>query len=74
MNKVVTRVMLAKDLPAEIRGDVDPDHRVEVRVVDLGGGEEERRARLRGYVGVAERQTTVEDAVERIRQLRDEWD
>jgi hypothetical protein len=74
MNKVVTRVMLAKDLPDEIRGDVAPDHRVEVRVVDLGASDDERRRRILGYVGAAERGTTVDEAVERVRQLRDEWD
>ncbi len=36
MNKVVRREILASDLPAAVRGDIDPSHRVEIVVRDLG--------------------------------------
>jgi len=35
MNKVVTSKTLAGSLPREVRGDIDPGHRVEVTVRDI---------------------------------------
>ena len=72
MNRIVSRIMLAGELPEDIRGEISPDHRVEVRVTDLGVSE--RRGRILSYVGAARRETSVEQAVQRIRELRDEWD
>lgn len=77
MNKVVYKELLAAELPEELRDGIPPDRRVRVRVEEVApvGDTEERLARFRRYVGAArDRGTTVDEAVERIRQLRDEWD
>lgn len=78
MNKTVHREIVASELPAALRGDIDPSHTVRVVVEDLGDRRAERRAaaeRILRYAGLSKhKHTTVEQAVAKIRQIRDEWD
>jgi len=67
----------AERLPPELRGDIDPSHRARVIVEDWGGepGAPERARGLYRLFGVAaDKNTSVEEAVARVRALRDEWD
>ena len=72
MNKVVRKEMLAGELPAGMRGDIDPENRVRVIVEDLGGGASDVERVLALAGAAAHRKTSIEDAVARIRLLRDE--
>ena len=78
MNRVIHRELTASDLPADLRGDIDPSHRVRVVVEDLGQGDVARKAvadRVRRLAGIARhRNTSIEEAVARVRSIRDEWD
>lgn len=78
MNRVVRRELSAADLPEMLRGDIDPTHRVRVVVEDLDGIGAKRTAsaqRILALAGAAaEMDTSIEEAVERIRAIRDEWD
>ena len=61
----------AEKLPAELRGDIADGHRVRVIVEDFVKDE----PRFRRFHGIAaEKNTSVEEAVARIRSQRDEWD
>jgi hypothetical protein len=66
----------ASELPASVRGDIDPSHRVRVVVEDTSGNRwSDLIAQVQAYQ--AKRTTppvTSEEAVARIRALRDEWD
>lgn len=42
MNRIVVRQVPAGELPVDLRGGIDPSHRVEVTVRDLTGEGEER--------------------------------
>lgn len=78
MGSVIARLK-ARELPDSLRGEIDPDHLVEVVVTDLGHPTVDRvaflakmhayRERLRQYPELVEA-----DPVGRIRALRDEWD
>ena len=68
--RVVVENYPAGKLPDDVRGDIDPAHRVRVTVEDADAGP--RYKRFQG--AAAHRNTSVEDAVSRIRALRDEWD
>jgi len=76
MNRIVRRHVPAGTLPEELRGDIDPSAPVTVTVEE----ESEPMSReqlLKLADGVrrhADTSVTVEDAVARIRALRDEWD
>lgn len=77
MNKVVTREMLASELPEAIRGDIAPDHRVRVTVAEMNEAptSDDRRARILGYIGAAKGEpVSIDEAVDRVRQLRDDWE
>ena len=78
MNRVIHQDLKAADLPAELRGDIDPEHRVRVVVEDLGEWHARRAAsaaRILALAGAAtDRNSSIAEAVERIRTLRDEWD
>ena len=63
----------AEKLPDELRGDIDPSHRARVIVEDLSTPKNERRY-LRHFGAAADRNTSIDEAVQRIRSLRDEWD
>ncbi len=78
MNRVIHRELTASELPAELRGDIDPTHRVRVVIEDIDGIRVRRAAsaqRILALAGAAaEMGTSIEEAVERIRAIRDEWD
>lgn len=84
---IVTENATAAELPERFRGDLPPAQKVVVTVVPVpvpvpdAEAERELQPRRRGeakylkYWGVAaHRNTSVEEAVARIRELRDEWD
>ncbi|WP_414832237.1 hypothetical protein [Afifella sp. YEN Y35] len=67
----------AERLPPELRGDIDPSHHARVIVEDTGSRSSapQRTGGLyRLFGAAAEKNTSVEEAVARIRALRDEWD
>ncbi|MYZ50067.1 hypothetical protein [Propylenella binzhouense] len=65
----------AEKLPEELRGDIDPSHRTRVIVEDVGRDRERGLDKYRRLFGRASHMnTSVEEAVARIRALRDEWD
>ncbi len=78
MNKTVHREIVASELPADLRGDIDPSHTVRVVIEDLGDRKAERLAaaeRILRYAGLSKhKRTTAEQAAAKIRQIRDEWD
>lgn len=60
----------AGELPEEVSGGIDTSNVVEVTVEDEAVTP--RFGRLRGIA--AHRRTSIEDAVARVRALRDDWD
>ena len=72
--RIVLEDYPAERLPEELRRGITPGHRVRVTI------EDEREAsttepRFRRFRGIAaEKNTSIEEAVARIRTLRDEWD
>ena len=79
MNKIV-KVVPVELLPEELRAGIAPGHTVEVTVRDLDGDDAPRRTaeemleKLERYVSAhGDSGATVDDAVERVRALRDEW-
>lgn len=78
MNKIVRQHYPASKLPEELREGLDPTGRVTVTIV-----QEERAARREELVKLLDQArrrshstggVTAEEAVTRIRALRDEWD
>lgn len=84
MNALITRKMLAKDLPESIRGDltnagIRPDEMVQVTVSDLDSkrppkSRDELLAMLRDVSRDGRRDERVEDVEKYVSELRDEWD
>ena len=78
MNRVIHRELTASELPESLRGDIDPTHRVRVVVEDIDPSEQDRIAAgeriLRLAGAAAHRKTSIEEAVARVRAIRDEWD
>jgi hypothetical protein len=73
--RVVIENYPVERLPDELRGGLDPSHRARITVEDASVGPSIKAARLRRYFGAAKhKNTSVEEAVERVRALRDEWD
>ena len=72
--RIVTDDFPAERLPEELRRGIDPGHRVRVTVEDepASAGTEPRYRRFHGIA--AEQGTSIDQAVERVRALRDEWD
>lgn len=77
MNKIVLEHYPASKLPVELRGTIAPNASVKVTV------EEEARKplplnqlhrQLQNYRSSLGRKVTIEEAVARVRELRDEWD
>lgn len=64
----------AEKLPDELRGDIDPSHRARIIVEDLSTQTKNGRWHLRHFGAAADRNTSVDEAVQRVRSLRDEWD
>ena len=62
----------AEKLPEELRGDIDPSHRARVTVEDTSPKEREQRRHLRHFGAARHRNTSIKEAVDRIRRLRDE--
>ena len=75
MNKIVRRHYPASRLPEDLTEGLPDDALVDIEItVDEDDGSK-RRHTLRDYFGVAkDRNTSIEQAVQRIRDLRDEWD
>ena len=76
MNKLIKVVDVA-ELPETLREGIAPGHKVEVTVRDLGVG---RRTAAEAFAELSEFAEkhgdpagTLDDAVRRIRELRDEW-
>lgn len=78
MNRVIHRDLKAADLPPELRGGIDPSHRVRVVVEDVEDRSAARSAsaaRILSLAGAASNvDTSIDDAVARVRTIRDEWD
>lgn len=74
--RIVTDDFPAGELPDELRGNIDPGHRVRITVEDMNGvASASSTPRYKRYAGFAsQKNTSMADAVERIRSLRDEWD
>jgi len=74
MNRVVKEHYPAENLPDDLREGISGD-RVTVTVVSELAEASARPRAKRGLFGAAkERATSISEAVERIRSLRDEWD
>lgn len=76
MNRVIHRELTASELPENLRGDIDPTHRVRVVVEDIGAVEPARSAaarRIKALAGIGkDMNVSIEEAVRRVRELRDE--
>ena len=74
--KVVTEDVSVSDLPEAVRGDFGPED--VVRVTLEAQSEPQAEAEVPRYIkfaGIAaHKNTTIEEAVARVRALRDEWD
>ncbi|MCF1504878.1 hypothetical protein L0F51_14085 [Afifella sp. H1R] len=64
----------AERLPPELRGDIDPSHHARVIVEDTGSEVPARSGWRKHFRAAAHRNTSIEEAVARIRELRDEWE
>ena len=77
MNKIVIEHYPASKLPDEVRGSIPRDALVDVTVEEssppLAISHEELVMRTQKYWRTAPG-TTIEEAIARIRELRDEWD
>ncbi|MEX0854056.1 MAG: hypothetical protein WD036_12365 [Bauldia sp.] len=75
MNRIVKEHYLAAKLPDDLREGIDPHDRVTVTVMPEPAEATSGPARpKRGLFGAAkERATSIEEAVARIRSLREEW-
>jgi hypothetical protein len=79
MNKIVKEHYPASKLPVELREGIDPTGHVTVTVIEEDGEKRKplTREELRELIEQAQRDAkdgTIEDAVARVRSLRDEWD
>ena len=76
MNRVIHRELTAGELPESLRGDIDPTHRVRVVVEEIETPKHERSAAAQRILALAGRgrymNTSIEEAVRRVRELRDE--
>ena len=74
MNRIVKERYPAANLPDDLREGIDPRGTVTVTVVTepREGGQLRAKAELFGIA--KERNTSIREAVARIRSLRDEWD
>ncbi len=79
MNKIVKEHYPASKLPVELREGIDPTGHVTVTVIEEEGERRKplSREKLRELIEQAQMESkggTIEDAVARVRTLRDEWD
>ena len=73
--RVVIENYPVENLPEDLRGEIDPSHRVRVTVEDASDPVNDSVGRFRRHFGAAKhRNTSVDEAVDRIRTLRDEWE
>jgi hypothetical protein len=74
--KVITEDVAVSELPEKVRGDFDADDVVrvtlEAKPVAATGSAEPRYLKFAGIA--AYKNTSIEEAVARVRALRDEWD
>ena len=64
----------AEKLPEDLRGDIDPTHRARITVEDVSVPSKHGAGRyLRHFAAAEHRNTSIEEAVGRVRHLRDEW-
>lgn len=73
MNKIVRKHYPAAKLPAELRGDIPEDSLVEV-IVEEEPPKKTMAEKLAMLRDLPKYDTTEEEAVARVRALRDEWD
>ncbi|GGD05524.1 hypothetical protein [Aureimonas glaciei] len=64
----------AGELPASVRRNIDPTHRVRITVEEIPEQADKEPRYLRYWGAASHLGTTTEEAVARIRALRDEWD
>lgn len=77
MNKIVREHYPASKLPPELREGLAPDASVTVTVQEEARkpvSVEELHQQLLDYRKNLSRKVTIEEAVARVRELRDEWD
>ena len=73
MNRIVKEHYPAAKLPDDLRVGMDPDDRVTVTVVTEPPAVERSRGKRSLFGAAKSRDTSIEEAVARIRALRQEW-
>ncbi|WP_436642252.1 hypothetical protein [Microbaculum sp. FT89] len=74
MNRIVKKHYPASKLPEDLREGLPEGAVVDIEIT-VDESAVARRRTLRDYFGAAkDRETSTEEAVRRIRELRDEWD
>lgn len=77
MNKIVLEHYPASKLPAELRGEIAPGASVKIIVEEEMSRQPMTREEFRESLRAARagaKGVTLEEAVARVRELRDEWD
>lgn len=77
MNKIVREHYPASKLPEDLRGSIEPGASVRVTVEEVQARERMTWSQIRASLLDARlnaKGVTMEEAVARIRELRDEWD
>ncbi len=79
MNKIILEHVAASELPDKLRGDIPPDARVTITVEQEVPASQLSVQQLRSQADrikadPAFRLITEDEAVERVRSLRDDWD
>lgn len=77
MNKIVRNHYPAAKLPEELRGSIAEGSSVKVTIEEeqeRHPSRDELKRQLEAARGSLERKVSVDEAVARIRELRDEWD
>lgn len=77
MNKIVLEHYPASKLPEELRGSIAPGASVTVTIEEEEAAASPDREKLLALIRRAQRNAkpvSLEEAVQRVRELRDEWD
>ncbi|ALN71971.1 MULTISPECIES: hypothetical protein [unclassified Aureimonas] len=72
--RIVIEDYPVENLPEELRGGIEPGHRVTVTVEEASDRWSDLFRRIDAYQSANARPVTTEEAVARVRALRDEWD
>lgn len=72
--RIVIEDYPVENLPEELRGGIEAGHRVTVTVEESGDRWSDLFRRIEAYQNAHTRHVTSEEAVARVRALRDDWD